>query len=62
MIFGEKIELKVDVNHHDFVSDIQTPSRLLQDRRLGERDCSSLSCLSTGGPGSICPRPPVPSL
>jgi hypothetical protein len=28
MIFGEKIELKVYVNQHDFVSDIQlTPSR-----------------------------------
>jgi hypothetical protein len=26
-IFGEKIELKVYVNQHDFVSDIQTPSR-----------------------------------
>jgi hypothetical protein len=26
MIFGEKIELKVYVNQHDFVSDIQTPS------------------------------------
>jgi hypothetical protein len=27
MIFGEKIELIVYVNQHDFVSDIQTPSR-----------------------------------
>ena len=27
MIFGEKIEHKVYVNQHDFVSDIQTPSR-----------------------------------
>jgi hypothetical protein len=27
MIFGEKIELKVYVNQHDFVSDIQTPLR-----------------------------------
>jgi hypothetical protein len=27
MIVGEKIELKVYVNQHDFVSDIQTPSR-----------------------------------
>ena len=26
MIFGEKIELKVYVNQHDFVSDIQTPN------------------------------------
>jgi hypothetical protein len=26
MIFGEKIELKVYVNQHDPVSDIQTPS------------------------------------
>jgi hypothetical protein len=25
MIFGEKIELKVYVNQHDFLSDIQTP-------------------------------------
>jgi hypothetical protein len=25
MIFGEKIELKVYVNQHDSVSDIQTP-------------------------------------
>jgi aspartate oxidase len=27
LIFGEKIKLKVYVNQHDFVSDIQTPSR-----------------------------------
>jgi hypothetical protein len=27
MIFDEKIEDKVYVNQHDFVSDIQTPSR-----------------------------------
>ena len=27
MIFGEKIELKVFVNQHDSVTDIQTPSR-----------------------------------
>jgi hypothetical protein len=27
MIFGEKIKLKVYVNQHDSVSDIQTPSR-----------------------------------
>ena len=26
-IFGEKIEVKVYVNQHDIVSDIQTPSR-----------------------------------
>jgi hypothetical protein len=29
MIFCEKIELKVYVNEHDFVSNIQTPSRSL---------------------------------
>ena len=28
MIFGEKIEVKVYVNDHDFVSDVQTPSML----------------------------------
>jgi hypothetical protein len=29
MIFGEKIKLKVYVNQHDFVSDIQTPSSII---------------------------------
>ena len=29
MIFGEKIKLKVYVNQHDFVSDIQTPITLM---------------------------------